>query len=97
MNYGLTRRRYYFWPIMLVLVSVFCWSYFQPRKQPVTVSRPVRVVHQVPAYWDYARGELLGRPVELHEQRRIIKEDKPPSIRVEIYKDGKWVEVLPAK
>jgi hypothetical protein len=89
------RRRYYFWPIMLVLVSVFCWSYFQPRKQSVsvTVNRSCGVPYQYQAHWDPARGD----PNDIQWPKRIIKEDKPPSIRVEVYRDGKWIEVLPAK
>jgi hypothetical protein len=84
-------RRYYFWPIMLVLVSVFCWSYFQPQKQPSIVTHPVKVIHQTPPYWDYARAypPELGYPTEPRKRRRIIKES--------IYRDGKWIEVLPAK
>jgi hypothetical protein len=78
---------------MLVLVSVFCWRYFQLKKQPSIVNHPVCVPHQVPPYWDYARGD----PNDIKEPKRIIKEDKPPSIRVEVYRDGKWIEVLPAK
>ena len=97
---GLTRRRYYFWPIMLVLVSVFFWRVqYQPQPHPSAVNHPVRVIYEIPTTSDLSEAELSAIPWP----KRYILDDKVVNGRlevhgrVEIYRGGKWIKVLPAK
>ena len=100
MNHGLTRRRYYFWPVVLTLVAVFAWRYEPvPRTQPTPKNHPVRVIQEIPTTWDLSEAELASIPWP----KRYILDDKVVNGRlevhgrVEVFRGGKWIKVLPGK